>query len=104
VDAEVASGTDSWMLVASGTNSGLPRLLVEPFKVVGADGTLHGCQQNAPHFHFNNNTIRPMHSRSVPTNKGKTFLRLSHSPAKPDMENPLVVVVSVYTVIGQPTK
>jgi hypothetical protein len=48
VDAEVASGTDSWMLVASGTNSGLPRLLVEPFKVVGADGTLHGCQQNAP--------------------------------------------------------
>jgi hypothetical protein len=41
VDAEVASGTDSWMLVASGTNSRLPRLLAEPFKVVGADVTLH---------------------------------------------------------------
>jgi hypothetical protein len=41
VDAEVASGTDSWMLDASGTNSRLPRLLAEPFEVVGAGGTLH---------------------------------------------------------------
>jgi hypothetical protein len=41
VDAEVASGIDSWMLVASGTNSRMPRLLAEPLKVVDAGGTLH---------------------------------------------------------------